>query len=228
MAGDAEGVLGELGEKYSDELYSLFPFQRILFLFISVPMVLAGLSEQTMGIALELSRQTPMQTLRYDDGAIWRQSWSSWLMLLFCYFTSVFAAALIQRFTNDVMTKSKHLKKYLIRIRKSADSIAQELDDTTSLVAALLARFNARKKALIIRFRVSETVTATWILWFLLISKWDRLDIYIFCLFTALTFLTQIATFRFYIANVAPTWLLIGFLTKSHVQIEDGFTPISQ
>ena len=225
LATDNDSLLDELNGKYLDEILEIFPIHRILFLAVLVPVVLLALTEETEGLTLSLARFSPLQTLRYDNGIIWQQPWLAWGVMVICYLVAVFSSTTIQRCLGWGLSHSKHRSRYIDRIKLSAHRLSYEISDTSALREALIHRFEIRKKALLHRLRASEIAISTAILMVIFSYKWDALDVYVFVSFAVFGVLFQILNYNFYIAKVAPSWLLHGFLSNSFVQLEDGIDP---
>ena len=166
---------------------------------------------------------TLLGAMGYDKGVFWQQPWLALILIMSVSYAALFGASVVKRAFVASIGRSKAKEEYLLKILKSAESIIAATPDTSQLEEALLEKLGARQKQLLGYARLSEILFAASCLFLCFCSIWQPDDYYCFSVVTCLGLLIEFHAQRYYVASVAPTMLLHGFLTGRIRQLEDGY-----
>lgn len=215
-------LLDKVNEKYLDDFLGMLPPHRILVFLLSIPLVL-NLNNVEQGVLVSYMTITPLSALAFEGGILWKQPWLAFILIMSVSCAAIFGASVIKSTFIAVVGRSKAKKEYLIRILESAKSITAETADTSQLEEALLEKLGKRQKQLQGYARLSETLFAASCLFLCFYRIWQPDDYYCFSVVTSLGLLIEVHAQRYYVASVAPTMLLHGYLTGRIRQLEDGY-----
>jgi hypothetical protein len=219
-----DDILKKVNEKYLDEILGMLPIHRFLLMLIAFPPAILLLPQHPFnGVLLSYARITPVDVFNLSGGLAWQMSWAQWCIVLVVTFCVVMLASTIQKLIVFGLSRSKHKTPFLNKIAESATTILQEKTDLKPLLESLDKNLEARKKLLLRQIRLGETLVSIAALLLVFVSKWDQLDLTTFLTCLLLGVLAQVSAHRYYIAKVAPLFLIGAILRGQFADVEEGF-----
>lgn len=218
-------ILEKLNEKYVDELIGFIPIHRIVTTLIALPPFLILLDGHEIGVVFSYALLTPANIFSLENGMLWVQPLSFWLLLFWVLVGGVLSCKLIRKIVVLVAMKSKFKAAYLEEIRSSAMKIQAALGDTKALEDAIEKKYQTNRKSTLTQTKLSEVLLSTFFLFACFLNSWQLEDAYCAVLLLSAGTLIEISAYRDYIRSVAPSYLLLGHLRKSLYQLEDGYYP---
>lgn len=223
MSDSTNGFWDEISDKYLDEILGLFPIHRVFLFLISIPLAAAFFDPDVTGVVNHLATTTPLSTLKFYEGSIWRQSWAAWGLIVSCYLSSLYLASLCPKFFRSVAKRSKHNARLNESVKSVVVKIETSVQDTTKLQKCLFERCQKRIKSLSTQQKCAELLLFLSADLLLLSSKWQPIDAILCLLLFVLGVAIHFKAYRFYIKEIAPWWVLLGCLEKSYLQPEDAY-----
>jgi hypothetical protein len=217
-------IINKLNETYLDELVSLLPLHRLLFLALTSPIAAAGASFPA-GIVEVYLTTAPLSTLNIPEGTLWQQPWALWGLFIAVLAASLSAAGLVRQAIISILRSAQHKPNYLDRIRHSAAKIKTSVTDWHPLADTILERYKRQRKIMQVKARAAEALLALATVMLCYSFSWKGLDGWLCAVFLVFGLALEFSAHRYYLARVAPSYLLYGFLTERFVELDDGYYP---
>lgn len=218
-------ALKKLNEQYLEDFAALLPIHRVIQLFICIPPLVGIAQGHSAGVLVSYLSSNPMGVFQTGTGLIWQLSWAAWILLLATFWGSTYMATFARRTVVFLISRSKYKPKYLDNMAAASNKIRANLTNTEKLADALKDRHLLRKRMLDLQVRAAELFIASACLVAMYCSVWHLEDAIVFAILLVIGALIEINSHRYFIAAVAPPYLLYGYLTDRFLELEDSYYP---
>ncbi len=218
-------ALNKLNEHYLEDFAVLLPIHRVIQLLICIPPIVGIAQGQSDGVLASYLSSSPMEVFQTGTGLMWKLSWAAWVLLFATFWGSAYVATFARRTVVFLISRSKYKPKYLDHMAAAANKIRTNLSNTENLADALKDRHLLRKRMLDFQVRAAETFIASACLIAIYCTIWHFEDAIVFVVLLIVGALIEINSHRYFIAAVAPPYLLYGYLTDRFHELEDSYYP---